>query len=129
MTDGGNKNERPAPREKRGPFLDSLGPYGEGHTTDPVPKLMSEFSDPEFTDERTAIGVHLDEDRAAEAIDGANHIMAADEVRIANAAIVAEAERVIDANALHIGAMEFVARHRTGCRCDGPRARRWPTDW
>ena len=25
--------EKPAPREKRGLFLDSLEPYGEGHTT------------------------------------------------------------------------------------------------
>ena len=40
-TDGGNKNksEKPAPREKRGLFLDSLEPYGEGHTTGSMPKL------------------------------------------------------------------------------------------
>jgi hypothetical protein len=32
-------NEKPALREKRGLFLDSLEPYGEGHTTGFRPKL------------------------------------------------------------------------------------------
>jgi hypothetical protein len=40
---GGIKNEKPASREKRGLFLDSLGSYGEGHATDPMPKLRSGF--------------------------------------------------------------------------------------
>jgi len=69
--------------------------------------------DPEFSDEGAGVRIHFHEDGAAEGIDGAHHIMSADEIGIAEAAIVAEAERVIDAHALHIGAMEFVAHDRT----------------
>jgi hypothetical protein len=55
----GAENEKPASREKRGLFLDSPGPYGEGHTMGPGPKLI-DLLGAEFADQGAGIGIDLD---------------------------------------------------------------------
>src|ERR1700742_632310 len=85
------------------------------------PSSTSEFSsNPEFSDEGAGVRVHFHHNGAAEAVDGAHHIMAADEIGGSDRAIVVKAQRVIDADAFHHRAMEvamkFVAEFLVGYR-------------
>src|SRR5262249_47320556 len=79
------------------------------------PSFTSEFSsNPEFSDEGARVRVHFHQHGAAETVDGAHHIMVADEVGRADRAIVMEAKRVIDADAFHDRAMKFMPEFLAG---------------
>src|SRR3954465_7050917 len=105
----GAKNEKPAFLSEYGFFLASLGPYGEGHTTGPMPKLAARprksvkrfsgkgrapltKSGAEFSDQGSGIGVDLDQPRPAKPAHHPHHIMTADEEGLAQAAQMMEAQ-------------------------------------
>ena len=60
--------------------------------------------DAHFADEGAVVGIDLHEDDAAEAVMGAHHITAMDEVGVADYPVAVQAQGLCDAHAVHKGA-------------------------